>query len=102
MSGATFQLSNQNAALRSVVTLFLQVSNPLGDASTFNDSIGTATPSTLSSIDKKIDDGVARTGKFKAHRTIFSIVGDCLTGVDGNYLITETRESCMGEFVIAK
>jgi prepilin-type N-terminal cleavage/methylation domain-containing protein len=104
-SGSEHQLSNNNVMLRYVAAIFLHVSNPSGvwaNQFEFNDYTGIASPLTLSTIDRKIDDGVATNGKFKAYRTWGSILGNCLTGDDGDYFLTETRENCMGVFIIDK
>jgi prepilin-type N-terminal cleavage/methylation domain-containing protein len=99
------QLTSSEALLRRVASLYLEVASPAAVlSSVYNGfpSPGVASPITMAAIDKKIDDGVARTGKFQGYRVIDASSGNCLTGISGDYLITETRDSCMAEFVIAK
>ncbi len=96
------QLTEPEIAVRHVASLYLVVADPTHYTSIYNDWIGVASPLTIATIDKKIDDGVARTGKFQGYRTFNSAVGNCLTGVSTNYLLTETRESCLAEFIIDK
>ena len=101
-SPSQLQVSAQEAWSKSIASLYLEVAIPSWNHSAYNDSIGIASPLTMQTIDKKIDDGVARTGKFKASRPWASTVGNCLTGTSGDYLLTQTSESCMGEYIIAK
>jgi hypothetical protein len=97
------QLSSSEALLKRVASIYLEVSHPTAvGSSTYNGSLGAASPKTIASIDTKIDDGVARTGKFQGYMTYGSTVGFCLTAVGGDYRLTETGESCNAEFVIAK
>jgi hypothetical protein len=102
--GSYYQLSNPEVAARSVASLYLSVSQPQFNDSQYNDYLGVLSPKTIAAIDKKIDDGVARTGKFKGYRPFAfdSNLGDCLTGISGDYLLTENRESCFAEYIIAK
>lgn len=51
------------------------------------------------SIDLKIDDGKASSGMFHAYRTWQSFYGNCLTGADGDYLITNNRVACQALYL---
>jgi hypothetical protein len=97
-----YQVTVSEIRVRRICSLYLVVSRSEFGGSAYNDSIGVATPLTITAIDKKIDDGVARSGKFQGYRAWGSAVGNCLTGVGGDYSLTETRESCFAEFIIAK
>jgi hypothetical protein len=97
-----YQLTDSEVAFRHVVSLYLAVGNPTAAYSAYNDGSGVASPLTISAIDKKIDDGVARTEKFQGYRAWGGTFGNCLTGVSGDYLLTQTREACFAEFIIAK
>jgi prepilin-type N-terminal cleavage/methylation domain-containing protein len=102
-----YQISGAESDSRSIAALHLEVATPvvLGVpyyVSEYNDANGVASPLTISAIDKKIDDGFARTGKFQGYRAFASTTGDCLTGISGNYLLTETRDICFAKFIIAK
>ena len=89
----------QEVLVKRITALYLVVSQPTAGGSQYNDL---ASPLTMASIDKKIDDGVARTGKFQAYRAYASVVGNCITAVLGDYSLTETTDSRMAEFVIDK
>ena len=65
-----------------------------------NDYIGTSDPKTYSNIDTKIDDGNPIEGLFRSHRVWNSTQGDCLTGLDGDYLLTNERPSCLAGYII--
>jgi prepilin-type N-terminal cleavage/methylation domain-containing protein len=98
--GAVFLLSDTDVATRYTAVLELNVARPAAAGSAYNDLYGVATPTTFANIDNKIDDGIARAGKFKAY-TPQSGDPTCLDG-SGNYLLTSTTDACMGEFIIAK
>lgn len=96
-----YQLTGLEVTLARKASLYLTVARPEFSTSAYNDALGVASPKTIAAIDKKIDDGVVRTGKFQGYRAWSSTVGDCLTGVS-DYLLTETRETCFAEFIIEK
>lgn len=99
---AGHQLSEAAIAVKHIASLYLNVAYPLVNDSGFNDNLGVASPVTFAAIDRKMDDGAARTGKFQGYQATNSAVGSCLTGVDGNYLSTVTTDACDAEFIIAK
>jgi prepilin-type N-terminal cleavage/methylation domain-containing protein len=101
VGGWGFQLSDSAATLRYTAAIYLDVSLPAAAVSGYNDVIGTASPITYVAIDRKMDDGVARTGKFRAYMAYVSTT-NCLTGTDGDYLLTVGDTTCMAEFIIAK
>lgn len=84
--------------------LALIVGQPNSTNSAFNDIIGTGKPRTYSSIDNKIDDGVARSGIFTAERPWNGSTGngDCLDGNDGDYLLTNTLAACHALYILSK
>jgi type II secretory pathway pseudopilin PulG len=51
------------------------------------------------SIDKKIDDGVARQGKVKAYTLRSNISSPCLLTSDGDYDLDQTTKSCVLEYI---
>ena len=85
------------------VALSLEYSIVLsGHPSFFNDYNGTASPRVYYSIDNKIDDGNPVEGIFKSLRVFNSIHGNCLTGVDGDYLVTNDEPSCIASYMLEK
>ena len=68
----------------------------------FNNFEGTATADTYYLIDKKIDDGRAREGRFKAYRAWsahYPYRGDCLTGINGDYLLGSDIPLCHAYYI---
>ena len=101
INGGLIQTSNPAVEAKRTAALYLDVSSPIINGSNQqNNNIGTLTPQQGQDIDRKIDDGKARQGKFLSHRVYPTTQGNCLTGVDGNYLISNTRNSCMGEYIL--
>ncbi|MDG4546605.1 MAG: hypothetical protein PQ612_10630 [Rickettsiales bacterium] len=85
------------------VALSLEYSIVLsGHPSYFNDYNGTASPRVYYSIDNKIDDGNPVEGIFKSLRVFNSIHGNCLTGVDGDYLVTNEAPACIASYMLQK
>ncbi|PIR38086.1 MAG: hypothetical protein COV35_07550 [Alphaproteobacteria bacterium CG11_big_fil_rev_8_21_14_0_20_39_49] len=95
--GANFQTS---ASVDFKAGLYLQVGRPELISGSMNDQIGTSDPRTYSNIDTKIDDGNPVEGIFLAHRVWNSTQGDCLDGVDGDYLLSNDRPSCLAVYII--
>lgn len=100
--GPTQQLSPEEEAKIYKAALFLNVANPTGVNSDYNDGPGTANAKTYLNIDTKIDDGIARQGIFKAHRPIGNIHGNCLDAQDGDYFLTNNLPACHGMYIIEK
>jgi len=82
--------------------LFLNVANPLTTVSSAYNASGTSTPRNYQIIDRKIDDGEASSGIFKAYRGESPANGNCLTGLDGDYLITNDRNACSAMYILDK
>ena len=100
--GYTYQLSDAGSDILHIAALYLNVRDNSNIVdSTFNDDIGTLTASQAYNIDVKIDDGVARAGSFKSYTAHGSTQGNCLTGTDGNYLISNSiLFACDAEFIL--
>jgi prepilin-type N-terminal cleavage/methylation domain-containing protein len=64
-----------------------------------NDHHGTASPRTYHLIDTKIDDGFAISGNFRAYKVWLSYFGDCLTAMDGEYLLSNDRVACHAFYI---
>ncbi len=96
------QLSTESSYKRRKLGLYLHVSRPELSGGGYDDQVGVLTPTVALNIDRKIDDGVARTGKFESYRPLPNGAqpGDCLTGIEGDYLLTETRTGCMSGYII--
>jgi hypothetical protein len=100
-SGSLHQLSEAAVQETHRAALYLNVGTPgasPGDRS--NDSVGTLVASQAKTIDKKIDDGAARSGRFQAYRAWNSNQGNCLDGVDGDYLVSNDQPACMGAYIL--
>lgn len=96
------QLSQPFSEKIYTAVLYFNVVDPDAGAA-FDDNIGTMTVLQSKIIDQKIDDGVANSGKFIAHRTSGSTEGDCLDGVDGDYLISSPDNlACNPWYIIEK
>ena len=94
------QLSSTDAKQKHIAVLYLNVNGTsIGSA---NDLIGVTNSKTLAAIDAKFDDGVARSGRFKGYQAFNSSQGPCLTGIDGDYLLTNDLTACMAEYILAK
>jgi prepilin-type N-terminal cleavage/methylation domain-containing protein len=99
--GACCQVSANEAQKQHIAVLYLNVGSPnASGASSYNDSSGVTPPSIAKSIDKKLDDGTARTGKFKAHSSEAVTNGLCLDGADGDYLVSNDNVACMAEYIL--
>lgn len=97
------QINYETIEFDSRVMLALNVSRPEFNNSGYNDASGTATPSTYQKLDIKIDDGLARGGRFKSHSAWGHDgggVGDCLDGINGNYNLSNDQLACMALFLI--
>lgn len=100
-AAATVQLSNAQGSERHWASLYLEVGRPtVALGTTMNEVVGVASPRSFQLIDQKIDDGVARTGRIRAFLAASSTQGNCLTGVDGDYLIANELPACNGEFIL--
>ncbi len=99
---AAHQLSNTNQPYTAM--LFLQVSRPSEIGRFFNDYDGTLTVKQAKQIDTKMDDGIARKGDFMAYRANNggNNGGNCLTGADGDYLVSNTGDACLGQYILEK
>ena len=96
------QLSATENAKTYKAELILNIAKPSEGGSGFNDNLGVITPVDARSLDAKIDDGVARTGTVKAYLG-YDDSESCLTGEDGNYLVTQTTSPmCALEFILKK
>jgi len=96
------QLSVAEGTRLYTAALFLNVANPQLAGSSYNQGPGIASPVTFHSIDTKIDDGIAVQGTFKSYRPWRYTVNDCLTGIDGDYLLSNDEIACMAMYVLAK
>ncbi|MDA0781958.1 MAG: prepilin-type N-terminal cleavage/methylation domain-containing protein [Rickettsiales bacterium] len=96
------QLSVASATKLRKLGLYMEVSNPDLVGGGFNDQVGVLTPRVASNIDTKIDDGVARTGKFESYRVLpnGAPLLDCLTGDEGDYDLTGNTAGCMSGYII--
>jgi prepilin-type N-terminal cleavage/methylation domain-containing protein len=82
-----------------IAALLLNAARPsLGSG--FNLLEGTLSPAQAKTIDVKIDDGVARKGRFQTHKAYADPDGGCLDGIDGEYLLSETDTVCMGAYIL--
>jgi prepilin-type N-terminal cleavage/methylation domain-containing protein len=99
-SGGHLQISNAAAGTNHIAALYLNVTNPSENSNRYNNSLGTLTPAQAKTMDKKIDDGVARKGRFRSHRAWTSTQGDCLDGTDGDYLLSNDQPACMGAYIL--
>ncbi|MDA0966391.1 MAG: hypothetical protein O2970_05475 [Proteobacteria bacterium] len=102
---AQHQISSALCWQHNSVALYLNVGRPppLGFFGiTYNDGIGTHSPIIYSSIDSKIDDGIPTTGKFLSYRAWMSSNGNCLTGLNGSYLLTNDSPACFAKYVLQK
>lgn len=101
-SYADFQISEKTAK-NFHAGLGMNVSQAkLTGSDMFNNYVGTSSPAIYSIIDNKIDDGNSREGIFTAYRAKNSKHGDCLSGVDGGYLVTNEEPACMAIYIIDK
>jgi prepilin-type N-terminal cleavage/methylation domain-containing protein len=98
--GSQHQISDAATETNHIAALYLNVSTPSVGNDTFNDDIGTLTPPQAKKIDAKLDDGVARKGRFRSHRAWTSTQGDCLDGTDGDYLLSNDQPACMGAYIL--
>jgi len=96
------QLGSITSTKRYKAFLALNISNPSTNSSGYNDPIGTSTPKIYNIIDKKIDDGIAMQGIFRAYRAYTSAHGNCLTGINGDYLLSNEAQSCHAIYVLEK
>jgi prepilin-type N-terminal cleavage/methylation domain-containing protein len=96
-SEALHQISEESALFQYKALLALNVSQPSASGSAYNDGEGVVTTREAKNIDTKIDDGRASTGKFWSH-TVGAT--NCLDGIDGDYLLSNTQDACMGAYVL--
>jgi prepilin-type N-terminal cleavage/methylation domain-containing protein len=94
------QLSMEENMKLHTAALYLNVSSPdaASPGGAFNTGAGVMTSVQAKSLDKKIDDGSARTGKFQSHKA--DGVSPCLDGDDGDYLLSNTQATCMGAYIL--
>jgi hypothetical protein len=84
-----------------VAALYLNVTDPTLNDSSFNSNVGVMTPSTSKTIDKKIDDGTAVSGRFQAYTAYFPTgVGNCLSGTEGSYRLNNAQNACMAFYIL--
>jgi prepilin-type N-terminal cleavage/methylation domain-containing protein len=96
------QLTNTSMLLERTASLNIMAGNLSASDSAYN-NVATLTILQAHTIDKKIDDGIANSGIFTSHKAFFAVDGDCLTGNDGNYLMTSPNSlSCHSIYVIEK
>ena len=101
--GASQQLSDSELNKKHIAALYLNVSRPNHPSSCgANDIIGTLTVRQAKTIDKKIDDGTARAGRFQAYKVLGAIQGKCLDVIDGDYLLNNEKPACMGVYILDK
>lgn len=80
-------------------TLHINIGDPNRlDDSGYNNSVGIFKPIEAVAIDRKIDDGVARKGGFRAYRALAFSAGNCLDGTNGDYDLNADFVSCHAEF----
>ncbi len=101
---SSHQLTAADVTEEKIAALYLNVANHLyqatGVGSNFNDFNGIANPTDMQSMDRKMDDGIARTGAFRAHRILKSELGNCLTATGGDYLKSEQDLTCVAEYIL--
>jgi prepilin-type N-terminal cleavage/methylation domain-containing protein len=97
---SSYQISQSEVDKQHIAALYLNVARPTAVASQYNDGSGVMTPSSAKNIDKKMDDGVARTGKFLSHSGLSSGHIQCLDGVDGDYLVSNDEPHCLSVYVL--
>jgi len=94
------QLSAAEYTKRHISALYLNNARPDQYTGAHNDGKATMTVIQAYTIDKKLDDGNARTGRFQAHRAT-SLGGlRCLTTTDGDYFLGESSYVCMGAYIL--
>lgn len=103
-TGPVYQLSPTNGKRKFKAAVWLNDARSSSGVTNhlFDDGDGTASPQTYSSIDGKMDDGVALTGLFRTYRARNSPHGNCLTAQDGDYLLTNAQLSCQAFYIVEK
>jgi hypothetical protein len=97
--GSTGQISVSEAGKKHIAALYLNVGLPSASDSSYNDTPGVFSPVQAKKLDKKMDDGIARTGRFKAYRSD-GTDGQCLNVLGGDYILSSDQPACMSEYVI--
>lgn len=97
------QLNNSTAHAIRKAALYMNVVAPGGDGG-YNDDFGVSSPKVMQAIDKKIDDGYANKGRFRGF-TVTAFCerggqGNCLDGLNGDYLVTNSLKPCVGEYIL--
>ena len=94
------QVTSEDSLKPYTAVLFMnEGQNTVG--STHN-SLPTGHARTYRLIDQKMDDGIARQGRFMAYRFYEPGFGNCLTSIGGDYDLTNPDEACMGMYIIEK
>ncbi|MDA0781256.1 MAG: prepilin-type N-terminal cleavage/methylation domain-containing protein [Rickettsiales bacterium] len=95
------QLNNSTAHAIRKAALYMNVGVP-GGGGGYNDVLGVSSPKVMQAIDKKIDDGFANKGRFRGF-TVIAFCGqdgNCLDGVNGDYLVSNNLKPCVGEYIL--
>ncbi len=71
-----------------------------GGCCAYNNNHGTSNAETFYNIDKKVDDGDPNNGIFQSYKVWSSYNGDCLTAVDGDYLLSNKNPACVAVYVL--
>jgi prepilin-type N-terminal cleavage/methylation domain-containing protein len=95
-----WQVSDEILVKAHTAALFLNVSQPEYSDTDYNNDVGVFTPAQAKTIDKKLDDGVARTGIYQTHMVTDSTLGGCLDGTNGDYLLTNTKKACVSVYIL--
>jgi len=99
-----YQISVENILRRYNALLVLEVTRPDLHSVYHNDYEGTSSAKLYHAVDKRIDDGKATTGNFKAYRAWDFQRGDlngkCLDSIDGNYELGNHAPSCHAIYVL--
>ena len=99
-----YKLSSNFVTKTYKAILALTISQPLANDGRHNDSEGTLSPQECNIIDGKIDDGEPVEGIFICYEAfnVLASYGDCLDGIEGNYVLDNQLEACSAIYIIEK
>jgi prepilin-type N-terminal cleavage/methylation domain-containing protein len=108
-NGYNFQLSDAELTSTQITAgLYLNIVWPAESGNGFDDYGGTTTPTQTYAIDQKLDDGLARKGRFRAYSgfNVWTIGANykCLSGNDSDTydIASSPNLTCIGEWVLKK
>jgi len=96
------QLSDEKGRQLVTAALYINVSRPSDGSSSFNDHLGVLTPAIAQTLDVKLDDGSASSGKLIAYSSYGTQTGNCLTAIGGDYLISNSEMACCMEYMLER